>query len=79
MGEHLKKVRSDLARTIGRKEGDKVLKETIKKTFQDKSSRYIVPKAMNQEGWEEFATTVMQNLNAQLTGEDPDRELLKVL
>ena len=77
IGRTLKKVRSDLARTIGRKEGDKVLKETIKKTFQDKSSRYIVPKAMNQEGWEEFATTVMQNLNAQLTGEDPDRELFE--
>ncbi len=77
IGRTLKKVRSDLARTSGRKEGDKVLKETIKKTFQDKSSRYIVPKAMNQEGWEEFATTVMQNLNAQLTGEDPDRELFE--
>jgi hypothetical protein len=77
IGRTLKKVRSDLARTLGRKEGDKVLKETIKKTFQDKSSRYIVPKAMNQEGWEEFATTVMQNLNAQLTGEDPDRELFE--
>jgi len=75
IGRQLKRLSGDLTKTLGRKKGNQVLKETIKKTFQDKASRYIMLKSGNQEGWEEFATTVVQNLNAQLTGEDPDREL----
>ncbi len=75
IGRQLKRLSGDLTKTLGRKKGNEVLKETIKKTFQDKTSRYIMLKSGNQEGWEEFGTTVVQNLNAQLTGEDPDREL----
>jgi hypothetical protein len=77
IGRQLKRISGDLTQTLGRKKGNEVLKETIKNTFQDKASRYIMLKSANQEGWEEFATTVVQNLNAQLTGEDPDRELFE--
>jgi hypothetical protein len=77
IGRTIKSLSGDLIKQFGRENGDKILKESIAKVFSDKSSRFMVPKAMNQEGWEEFATTVMQNWNAQKTGEDPGRDLFE--
>jgi len=77
IGRTIKSLSGDLIKQYGRKDGNKILTESIAKVFSDKSSRFMVPKAMNQEGWEEFATTVVQNLNAQLTGEDPGRDLFE--
>ena len=77
IGRTIKSLSGDLIKQFGRENGNKILKESIAKVFSDKSSRFMVPKAMNQEGWEEFATTVMQNWNAQKTGEDPGRDLFE--
>ena len=77
IGRTIKSLSGDLIKQYGRENGNKILKESIAKVFSDKSSRFMVPKAMNQEGWEEFSTTVVQNLNAQLTGEDPGRDLFE--
>ena len=77
IGRTIKSLSGDLIKQFGRKNGDKILQEAIAKVFSDKSSRFMVPKAMHQEGWTEFATTVMQNWNAQKTGEDPGRDLFE--
>ena len=74
IGRTLKTLSQDLVKQFGREKGQKILTESIAKVFKDKASRFMIPKAMNQEGWTEFATTVTQNINASLTGEDPNRD-----
>jgi len=77
IGRTLKTLLGSLTQQFGRKKANEILTETIAQTFKDKTSRLLVPKAMNLEGWTEVGTTVMQNLNAQLTGEDPNRDLFE--
>jgi len=77
IGRTLKQVRSSLTRSLGREKGEKVLKDATAKVVEDKLSRYIVSKSALKEGATEFATTVTQNLNAMVSGEDPNRELFE--
>ncbi|HCT53495.1 MAG TPA: hypothetical protein DF712_13660, partial [Balneola sp.] len=77
IGRTLKQVRSSLTRSLGREKGEKVLKDATAKVVEDKLSRYIFSKSALKEGATEFATTVTQNLNAMVSGEDPNRELFE--
>ena len=77
IGRTLRQLSKDLYKQVGKEEGEKILKKTIFEVFKNRTNRFIALKSANQEGLEEFSTTVMQNLNAQLTGEDPNRDLFQ--
>ena len=77
IGRTLKQIRSSLTKSLGREKGEEVLKDATAKVFEDKLSRFIVSKSALKEGATELATTVTQNLNAMVSGEDPNRELFE--